>query len=39
MKKTLKTIGECAVFGALIFTLTITIYNLYALKTGAPLVW
>lgn len=31
--------AKLATFGALIFTMTILIYNLYAWRTGAPMVW
>lgn len=39
MRKGIKTALECLTFGGLVFTLTLALYNLYAWRTGAPLVW
>lgn len=39
MKKAIRTAIECAVFGGLIFTLTVLIFNLYAWRTGGPTLW
>lgn len=37
--KLLKAITESAVFFGLIVTMTVLIYNLYAMKTGGPTIW
>lgn len=39
MKKIITEGAKCALFGGLVFAITLVIFNLYAVKTGAPAIW
>lgn len=39
MKKLITEGAKCALFGGLVFCLTLIVFNLYAAKTGAPVLW
>lgn len=39
MKKFITEIAKLATFGAIIFALTLVLFNLYAWRTGGPTIW
>lgn len=37
--KVFKEIGKCILFGGMVFTITLLLFNLYATRVGGPTIW